>query len=160
MVALGGGFALEINYLVQHEFLCAMFGIVHFLHPQERVCGFEFFGDTALFYQPGEGEVELPLCLLLGIVEVLIECTRGEKRGISSATVLFHKVKTQVGILGEGVICLLGERKVGVIKSVMFGISNLILHCKYPFLRMFSFGINYQGYLLRWRSGVMPTTAD
>ncbi len=43
-------FALMINDLVQHEFFCIVFGIIHFLHPQERVCGFEFFSDAARFY--------------------------------------------------------------------------------------------------------------
>ena len=45
-----------------------MLCIVHFLHPFERIGGFEFFGDAALFCQAGEGEVDLPLCLLLGFV--------------------------------------------------------------------------------------------
>ena len=44
-------FALVINYLVQHEFLRALFRAVHFLRPAERVGSFEFFGDAALFYQ-------------------------------------------------------------------------------------------------------------
>ena len=64
-----------INYLVQHNFLGALFRAVHFLYPTERVCSFKFFGDSELFYQAGEGEVELPLCLLFGFVEILIERT-------------------------------------------------------------------------------------
>lgn len=72
-------FALVINYFIQHNFLCALFYVVHFLRPTKRVCGFEFFGDAALFYQPGEGEIDLPLCLLLGIVKVLVERARSEE---------------------------------------------------------------------------------
>lgn len=45
-------------------------------------------------------------------------------------------------------------------KSVMFGISNLIFHRKYPFLKFILSGINYQGYLLRRCSGVIPITAS
>lgn len=91
---------------------------------------------------------------------MFVQSSFGEHGGVRSATVLFHKVKVQVCILAEGIISLLGERKIGVIKSVMFGISDFVFHCKYPFFKMFSFGINYQGYLLRRSSGVMPTTVD
>lgn len=66
-----------INYLIQHDFLGALFRVIHFLCPAERVGGFEFFGDAALLYQPGEGEIDLPLCFLFGFVEMLIERTRG-----------------------------------------------------------------------------------
>ena len=78
-------FTLLINYLIQHDFFCVVFRVVHFLHPQERVGGFEFFGDTAIFHQAGEGEFDLPLCLLFGIVEMLIECAPREKRTGSQA---------------------------------------------------------------------------
>ena len=95
------------------------------------------------------------------IPEEKVESTLAEVAAwICSATVLFHKVKAQVCILTKRETRLLGECKIGVVKSVMFGISNLIFHCKYPFFKMVSFGINYQGYLLRRCSGVMPTTAD
>lgn len=101
-------FALVINYFAQHNFFCAMFCVVHLLRPTERVCSFEFFGDAALFYQPGEGEVDLPLCLLLGFVEVLIERTRGEKRGIGAAAVLLEIVEAHSTVLADGEIGLLG----------------------------------------------------
>ena len=39
---------------------------------------------------------------------------------------LFHKVESQISVLAKRIICLLGECKVGIVKSVMFGISNLI----------------------------------
>ena len=85
-----------------------MLCIVHFLHPFERIGGFEFFGDAALFCQAGEGEVDLPLCLLLGFVQVLIECARGEKRGIGTAAVLFEIVEAHSAVLADGEIGLLG----------------------------------------------------
>ena len=34
----------------KHDFFCIVFCVVHFLNPQERGCGFEFFGDAAIFY--------------------------------------------------------------------------------------------------------------
>lgn len=86
----------------QHDFFCGMLGIVHFLHPQERVCSFEFFGNAALFCQAGGDEFALPLRFLLGIVEVLIECTRGEKRGIGAAAVLFEIVKAHFAVFSDG----------------------------------------------------------
>jgi len=64
-----------INYLVQYDFLCFVFRVIHFLRPAERTSSFEFFGDAALFYQPGEGEVNLSLCLLVSIVEMPIKST-------------------------------------------------------------------------------------
>ena len=97
-----------INYLIQHDFLCALFRIVHFLRPAGRVGGFEFFGDAALFYQPGEGEFDLPLCLLLGIIEMLIEIVRGEKRGVDAAAVLFEVVEAHSAVLADWVVRLLG----------------------------------------------------
>ena len=81
-----------------------MFGVVHLLHPAERIGGFKFFADTALLYQPGEGEVDLPLCFLLGIIEVLVERTRGEKRGVGSAAVLFEIVEAHSAVLADGVV--------------------------------------------------------
>ena len=101
-------FALVINYFAQHDFFCVVFRIVHFLCPAERIGGFEFFGDPALFYQPGEGEFDLSPCLLLGFVEVLIECTRGEKRGVGAAAVLFEIVAAQFAVLADWVVRLLG----------------------------------------------------
>jgi len=56
------------------------------------------------------------------------------------------------------VIRLLGG-KIGEVKSVMFGIRNLIFYCKYLFLKMFLLGIDYQRYLLSRRLGVIATTA-
>ena len=73
---------------------------------------------------------------------------------------LFHKVKTQISVLAKSVACLFGERKIGVVKSVMFGISDFVFYFYFPFLKLFSFGINYQGYLLRRCSGVIPITAS
>ena len=108
-------FALVINYFAQHNFFCAMFCVVHLLRPTERVSSFEFFGDAALFYQPAEDEVDLPLCLLLGFVEVLIERTRGEKRGIGAAAVLLEIFKPQVSVLAYGNSRLLRQVKVGIV---------------------------------------------
>ena len=82
--------------------------------------------------------------LQVNLVKIFILSSFGEQGGVGSATVLSHKVKPQVGVLAKRVTRLLGECKIGVAKSVMFGISNLIFHCKYPFLKMISFGINYQ----------------
>ena len=97
-----------INNLIQHNFFCVVLSVIHFLHPHEGICSFEFFGDAALFYQPGEGEFYLSLGFLLGIVEVLIECTRGEKRGIGAAAVLFEIVKAHFAVLADWVVRLLG----------------------------------------------------
>ena len=101
-----------------------MFGIIHFLHPQERVCGFDFFGDAAFFYQQGEGEVDLPLYLLLGFVEVRIERARGEERGIGAAAMLLEIVKAHSAVFADGVIGLLGERQVGIHNAVSFCVSE------------------------------------
>ena len=113
-----------INSLVQHDFLCALFGVVHFLHSAKRIGGFEFFGDAALFYQPGEGEFDLPLCLLLGIIEMLIEIVRGEKRGVDAAAVLFEVVEAHSAVLADWVIGLFGERQVGIHNSVSFNVNE------------------------------------
>ena len=43
----------------------------------------------------------------------------------------------------------------------MFGISDLIFHCKYPFLKfVFRLASTIKGYSYRRRSGSMPKTAD
>ena len=118
-------FALVINYFAQHNFFCAMFCIIHFLHPQERVCSFGFFGNAALFYQAGEGEVDLPLCLLLGFAEVLIERTRGEKRGVGAAALFFEIVEAHSAVLVDGVVGLLGECQIGIHNAVSFGVPLL-----------------------------------
>ena len=97
-----------INYLVQNDFLRALFRVIHFLHPAERCCCFEFFGDAALFYQPGEGEFDLSLRLLLGFIEVLIERARGEKRGVGATAVLLEIVEAHSTVLADGEIGLLG----------------------------------------------------
>ena len=117
-------FALVINNLIQHAFLRVLFCVVHFLRPAERVCGFEFFGDAALLYQAGKGEVELPLCLLLGFIEVLIEHARSEKRGVGAAAVLFEIIEAHSAVLADGVIDLLGERQVGIHNAVSFCVSE------------------------------------
>ena len=79
-----------------------MFCVIHFLHPQERICGFEVFVDAAIFYQLGEVEFDLSLCLLLGFVEVLIERARGEKRGVGAAAVLLERVEAHSTVLADG----------------------------------------------------------
>ena len=118
-------FDLVINNLIQHSFLRVLFCVVHFLRPAERGGSFEFFCDAALFYQPGESEVDLPLCLLLGFVEVLIERARGEKRGVGAAAVLFEIVEAHSAVLADGVVGLLGESQVGIHNAVSFCVSEL-----------------------------------
>jgi len=118
-------FALEINYFAQHNFFCIMFGVVHLLRPAERVCGFELFGDAAIFYQLGESEIDLSPCLLLGFIEVLIERARGEERGISAAAVLFEIVEAHSAVLVDGVVGLLGECQIGIHNAVSFGVPLL-----------------------------------
>ena len=113
-----------INNLIQHAFLRVLFCVVHFLRPAERVCGFEFFGDAAIFYQPGDGEVDLSLCLLLGIVEVLIERAQGEKRCVGAAAVLFEIVEAQFAVLANGVVGLFGKHQIGIHNAVSFCVSE------------------------------------
>lgn len=117
-------FALVINYFAQHNFFCAMFCVVHLLRPTERVCSFEFFGDVAFFYQPGEGEFDLSLGFLFGIVEVLIECARGEKRGVGAAAVLFEIVEAQFAVLANGVVGLFGKHQIGIHNAVSFCVNE------------------------------------
>ena len=113
-----------INYLIQHKFLRALFRVVHFLYPLERVRSFEFFGDAALFYQAGEDELDLLLCLLLGFVEVFIERTRGEKRSVGAAAMFLEIVEAHFSIFSDGVIGLLGESQVGIHNAVSFSVSE------------------------------------
>ena len=101
-----------------------MFGIIQYLRPAEKGGGFEFFGDAASFYQQGEGEVNLSLCLLLGFVWGVIECARGENRGVGAAAVLFEIVEVHSAVLVDGVIDLLGERQGGIHNAVSFGVSE------------------------------------
>ena len=56
----------------------------------------------------------MSLCLLFGFVEMLIERTRGEKRGVSTAAVFFEIVEAHSAVLTNGVIGLLGESQVGM----------------------------------------------
>ena len=107
--SLSAVISLVINNLIHHEFFCIVFCVVHFLCPQERIGGFEFFGDAALFCQPGEGEFDLSLGFLFGIVEVLIERARGEKCDIGAAAVPFEIVEAHSAVFSDGVIALLGE---------------------------------------------------
>ena len=118
-------FALVINYFAQHNFFCIVFGVVHFLYPTERVCGFDFFGDAAIFYQPGEGEFDLSLGFLFGIVEVLIERAQGEKCDIGAAAVPFEIVEAHSAVLADGVNGLLGESQLGIHNAVSFGVPLL-----------------------------------
>ena len=113
-----------INYLVQHDFFGIVFRVVHFLRPAEWIDGFEFFGDSAIFYQLGESEIDLSPCLLLGFVEVLIECARGEKRGVGAAAMLFEIVEAHSAVLADGVVGLFGERQVGIHNAVSFCVSE------------------------------------
>ena len=92
--------------------------------------------------------IEQIMSLNINVVEIFIQSSFGEQSGVRSSTMLFHKVESQISVLSKWVICLLGKCKIEVVKSVMFGISNFVFHCKHPFLKMFSFGINYQGCLL------------
>ena len=59
------------------------------------------------------------------MLEVLIECARGEKRGIGAAAVLFEVVEAHSAVLSNGVIGLLGERQVGIHNAVSFCVSEL-----------------------------------
>ncbi len=61
----------------------------------------------------------------LGFVEVLIECTRGEKRGVGAAAVLFEIVEAHSAVLADWVIGLLGERQVGIHNAVSFCVSEI-----------------------------------
>jgi hypothetical protein len=79
--------------------------------------------------------VEYRMSLQVDSVEIFIQAPLGEQGGVRSTTMLLYKVKSQIGVLAKRVICLFWESKIGVVKSVMFGISNLIFHCKYPFLK-------------------------
>ncbi len=45
------GFLLVIDNLVDQDFFCAIFRIIHFLRLTEQVKSFKFFGDATLFYQ-------------------------------------------------------------------------------------------------------------
>ena len=119
------------------ELACPLFCAVHFPRPAERVCGFEFFGDAKLFYQPGEDEVDLPLCFLLAFIEMLIEPTRGQKRGISASAVLFEIVEAHPAVLADGVIGLLWESQVGIENTVFLAVGaaeffKFVLHLKLP----------------------------
>lgn len=57
-------------------------------------------------------------------IEMLIERTRGEKRGVGAAAVLFEIVEAHSAIFADGVIGLLWESQVGVHNSVSFGVSE------------------------------------
>ena len=117
-------FALVINYFAQHNFFCAMFCVVHLLYPSERVGGFDFFGDAAIFYQLGESEIDLSPCLLLGFIEMLIERARGDERGVGAAAVLFEIVEAQFAVLADGVVGLFGEHQIGIHNAVSFCVSE------------------------------------
>ena len=151
-------FALVINYLIQHDFFSVVLSIVHFLHPQERVCSFEFFGNAALIYQLGKGEVDLTLCFLLGFVEVLIERARGEKRSVGAAAVLFEMVEAHFAVLTDGVIGLLGECQVGIHNAVSFSISefhNQILQLNIFYKVILPFLSNI-GKCVKWLFSFLP----
>ena len=45
---------------------------------------------------------------MVGIVEVLIERTLGEKRGVGAAAVLFEIVKAHFAVFADGVVALIG----------------------------------------------------
>ena len=103
-----------------------MFGVVHFLYPTERVCGFEFFGDAAIFYQLGESEIDLSPCLLLGFVEVLIERAQGEKRGVGAAAVLFEIVEAYSAVLAKAINNHLNAQIVIGVCDLLYYASNII----------------------------------
>ena len=52
--------------------------------------------------------IEQFVSLNINVVEVFIQSSFGEQGGIRSSTMLFHKVKAQIAILADGVICLFG----------------------------------------------------
>jgi hypothetical protein len=55
---------------------------------------------------------------------MLIERTRDEKRGVSTAVVFFEIVEAHSAVLANGVIGLLGESQVGIHNTVSFSVSE------------------------------------
>ena len=72
--------------------------------------------DISSDFDVGKVDVDLPLCLLFGFVEVLIECARGETYGLGAAAVLLVYYK-------DGKSANVQKRKI----REHFGVSRIFL---------------------------------
>ena len=120
------------NDFLQNDFLCACFDVIHLSSPLECIVNLQRFVCASFFGKMRNYVIEQRVSLQINIVEIFIESSFGEKGGVCSATVLFHKVKAQIRILVKRIISLFGKCKVRITYSVTFCISN-VFHNKYPF---------------------------